>query len=136
MGLAHFLGLLIGVQNQAKMGILRRNDRTQKPGKGFGPNMAFLDGLTQFLSIETGMLCNRGISGRTYFVGLFIADIPAKTGATGNQILSLTIWAFDFLRGCASHDEESETNNSKLSVHGRLLGRGPIKFRYEPGEQE
>ena len=45
MGLAHFLGLLIGVQNQAKMGILRRNDRVQKPGKEFGLKTAFLDGL-------------------------------------------------------------------------------------------
>ena len=46
MGLAHFLGLLIGVQNPASVGVLGQDDRVQKPGKEFGPKTAFLDGLT------------------------------------------------------------------------------------------
>jgi hypothetical protein len=49
MGLAHFLGLLIGVQNPVRIGILGQNDWAQKPGKEFGPNMAFLDGLLFFM---------------------------------------------------------------------------------------
>ena len=46
MGLAHFLGLLIGVQNPASVGVLGQDDRVQKPGKEFGPKTAFLDSLT------------------------------------------------------------------------------------------
>src|SRR5688500_4934212 len=47
MGLAHFLGLLIGVQNPANMGVLGQDDQVQKPGKEFGHKTAFLDGLEQ-----------------------------------------------------------------------------------------
>jgi hypothetical protein len=45
LGLAHFLGLLIGVQNPASMGIPGQEGRVQKPGKEFGPKTAFLDSL-------------------------------------------------------------------------------------------
>ena len=49
MGIAHFLGLLIGVQNSADMGVVGQDNRVQKPGKEFGLKTAFLDGLTQIL---------------------------------------------------------------------------------------
>ena len=45
MGLAHFLGLLIGVQNPASMGVSRQDGGVQKPGKELGPKTALLDGL-------------------------------------------------------------------------------------------
>ena len=50
-GLAHFLGLLIGVQNPASTGIPGQEGRVQKPGKEFGPKTAFLDGLGLHLPI-------------------------------------------------------------------------------------
>jgi hypothetical protein len=45
LGLAHFLGLLIEVQNPASTGIPGQEGRVQKPGKEFGPKTAFLDSL-------------------------------------------------------------------------------------------
>ena len=35
MGIAHFLGLLIGVQNSADMGVVGQDNRVQTPGKEF-----------------------------------------------------------------------------------------------------
>jgi hypothetical protein len=48
MGLAHFLGLLIGVQNPASMSISEQDDRVQKSGKELGPNMVFLDSYSTY----------------------------------------------------------------------------------------
>jgi transposase len=56
IGLAHFLGLLIGVPNPVTVDITGQNDGVQKPGNKFGPKTAFLDTLGIYRRVRIRVL--------------------------------------------------------------------------------